>query len=239
MFAGPVVWDHFFHGETYDASLPLEWQGGGKVRDTSTTTTTTTDDDDDGQAWAPAQEVTPLATAATGMQVVVDSKAVALGELKPSQSPPLRVQMRFSALTVKAVNANDVGPAFVFDFGENMAGMVQINLPAGHSVPKGTVLRIEHAEIVQGKDTDISGMCALCPGCSSCRKGGGGGASGPSGKGSCDSRGASAACDTYCNNPSLERNVTDDHPLRHEPCFPHQSYSPGFPAGAPGPWLTP
>lgn len=31
----------------------------------------------------------------------------------------------------------------------------------------------------------------------------------------------------------------DDHALRHEPCFPHQSYTPGFPPGAPGPHETP
>ena len=30
-----------------------------------------------------------------------------------------------------------------------------------------------------------------------------------------------AACDTYCHNPALE-NGTDAHPLRHEPCYPHQ-----------------
>jgi hypothetical protein len=30
-----------------------------------------------------------------------------------------------------------------------MAGMVRLSLPAKHGIPKGTVLRIEHAEIIQ------------------------------------------------------------------------------------------
>jgi hypothetical protein len=72
-------------------------------------------------------------------------------------------------------------------------------------------------------------MCKLCPKCGSC--GGGPGASGPGGAGSCDARGPGAACDTYCTNPALTKGV-DNHTLRHEPCFPHQSYKPGYPANA-------
>ena len=191
---GPVVWDHFFHGETYDATLPLEWSrdggGGGTNGDPNNTTAAE-------QAWGPAHVVAPQATAATGMQVVVGGEAVALGVIKPTQSPPLQVVATFPALAVTHVTATDVGAAHVFDFGQNMAGMVRLTLPAGHGIPKGTVLRIEHAEIVQGHNKDISAMCELCPQCSPCvQGGGGGGSSGPSGKGSCDSRGAGAACDT-------------------------------------------
>ena len=116
-------------------------------------------------------------------------------------SPPLRVTGVFPAISVTAVDAHDVGAAHVFDFAQNMAGILRLTLPAKHGIPKGTVLRIEHAEIVQGKQLDIANMCKLCPKCESC--GGGPGASGPGGAGSCDSRGVGAACDTYCTNPSL------------------------------------
>lgn len=165
-----------------------------------------------------------------------DGDAVAIGELKPSVGPPLEVTGRFPALSLTQVMPNDIGgPAFVFDFGQNMAGMVSLTIPPHTGMPKGTTLRIEHAEIIQGRSLDIGEMCRLCPGCSPCTKGGGGGgASGPSGAGSCDSRGKGAACDTYCHNPSqgnADPELADDHPLRHEPCFPHQSYVPGFPKG--------
>ena len=221
---GPVIWDHFFHGETFDASLPPEWDG---VPQPSTSGVAAAP----GQSWQPAVVIAPSATAPTGMQVLgPDGAAVALGELKPTLAPPLRVTGIFPAVSVAPVHAADVGTAWVFDFAQNMAGMTQLYLPAGHGIPKGTALRIEHGEVAQGKSLDIDGMCALCPGCAPCSHGGGGGgASGPSGAGSCDTRGIGAVCDTYCNNPGLSKAGANDHPLRSEPCFPHQSYSPGFP----------
>ena len=133
----------------------------------------------------------------------------------------------FPAVTVTRTAATDVGDAYVFDFGQNMAGMVTLSLPAGHGIAAGTALRIEHGEVVQGKSRDTAGMCKLCPACKSCPTGGpGGGQSGPGGGGSCDTRGAGAVCDTYCKF----HNASAAHPLRREPCYPHQSYTPGFPA---------
>ena len=41
------------------------------------------------------------------------------------------------------------GPAWVFDFGFNTAGMTTLSLPAGHGIPRGTALRIEHGEVAQ------------------------------------------------------------------------------------------
>jgi len=171
---GPVLWDHFFHGETFDASLPPEWDGvqGATVAAP-------------GQQWSPAVVISPSATAATGMQVVDSTgAAIALGALKPTLAPPLRVTGVFPAVSMKSVHAADVGVAFVFDFGYNTAGMTRLTLPAGHGIPKGTALRIEHGEVAQGKSLDIEGMCTLCPNCAPCIKGGGGGgSSGPSGAG--------------------------------------------------------
>jgi hypothetical protein len=70
------------------------------------------------------QVIKPQATAATGMQVMgPDGVAIALGQVKASLSPPLRVVREYPALSVTAVKAADVGSAFVFDFGFNMAGV--------------------------------------------------------------------------------------------------------------------
>jgi len=57
-------------------------------------------------------------------------------------------------------------------------------------------------------------MCKLCPTCAGC------------GTLECDAFGGDAVCNTYCH-----RQTPDNHPLRHEPCFPHQSY--GYPHDTP------
>lgn len=91
-------------------------------------------------------------------------------------------------------HAADTGRAFIVDFGQNMAGMVQLSLPAGHGIAAGTQLRVEHGEIIQGQDRGTVDMCKICPKCASC------GASGPGGNrenSQCDSRGKGAVCDTY------------------------------------------
>lgn len=252
--------------------------------------------------WKGAVAIHPPATAPTGMQVMdpQTGAAVALGALKPNLQPPLREIKAYPAVSYTATVANDVGSAWIADFGQNMGGMVTLTLPPQHGIPKGTVLRIEHGEVIQGTDIDIDGMCKLCPKCSACGSGGGG-ASGV-GAGSCDSRGPGAVCDTYCHQaeptapplppymrmvhcmgpkcspaaiyledehakaryhlthcnqcgqkycdnvatiPFAEFNAladkgnfscdlipgTHNTDLRHEPCTPHQSYTPGFPAG--------
>ena len=223
---GPVLWDHFFHGETVDGRIDFDWMGGGD------------DATKQGQRWSIALRIAPVATAPAGMQVI-DSvgRAVALGAIKPSLSPPLRVSDRVPAWKVHAVAANDTGLSYVVDFGRNMAGMMKLSLPTGHGIPRGTELRIGHAEIIEGRGVDIQSICTLCPKCTVCN-GHGGGASGPGGGGSCESRGPGAACNTYCRNPAQVPGGSDSHTLRHEPCFPHQSYTPAYPPGAAGPHDT-
>lgn len=66
---------------------------------------------------------------------------------------------------------------------------------AGHGIPAGTELRIEHGEIVQGVDHGIAQMCLICPKCGSCGSHSGG-ASGAGGNSNCDPRGKGAVCDT-------------------------------------------
>jgi alpha-L-rhamnosidase len=64
---GPILWDHFFHGETYDGSLDPEWTSAGA--DTGSHPA------GHAQAWSPAVVISPEATAPTGMQVM-PSRAV-------------------------------------------------------------------------------------------------------------------------------------------------------------------
>lgn len=58
------------------------------------------------QGWTAAVIVKPVATAPTNMQVMgSDGVAVALGEVKPSLSPPLKVTGTFPAISVTEVSA--------------------------------------------------------------------------------------------------------------------------------------
>ena len=191
---GPVTWDHFFHGETFNAT---QWKS------------------DDGLASA-AVAMSPPAASPPGMAVRgPDGHNVTFGPVSPNQAPPLRIRKTVRALTVSSVTAADFGATvFVFDFGQNAAGMTKLSLPAGHNIPAGTILEIAHAEIVAGPFVDNGGMCEICPGCQGCQSN------------MCMVHGSGAVCDTYCHNPAWSGGV-DDHALRNEPCFPHQTYGTG------------
>lgn len=192
----------------------------------------------------------PPASYPPGMAVMNDDPEqapVALGALAPAVGPPLRVVQVYLAVSLHSVSALDVGGrGWVFDFGQNFAGMTRLDLPAGHGLPAGTVLRIAQAEILAGPFTDTGGMCKLCPGCGACdpgpppdipsstadRDGDGDGApevgvtAGLRGNVDCSTNNAAAGalCDTYC---ATAAHAGLGKPLRHEPCFPHQSYTKG------------
>lgn len=191
---GPVAWDHFFHGETFNAT---QWTSDGLA--------------------SAAVAMSPPAASPPGMAVRgPDGHNVTFGPVSPNQAPPLRIRKTVRALSVSSVSAADFGGAsvFVFDFGQNAAGMTRLSLPAGHNIPAGTALEIAHAEIVAGPFVDNGGMCELCPGCQGCQSN------------MCIVHGSGAVCDTYCRNPAWSGGV-DDHALRNEPCFPHQTYGTG------------
>lgn len=208
---GPVSWDHFFHGENF-SSLVDAFRSPN----------------------LPARVMSPPAGFPPGMEVLDSTtrQPIALGRLSPSLGPPLRVMEVYAAQTMRSVRANAVGSTgWVWDFGSNFAGMTRLSLPAGHGLPAGTQLRIEQAEIVAGDFVDTGGMCKLCPQCGPCpgpdndadvKAPAMGVGSHSRGNSNCAANNAAegAVCDTYC--------ATVAHaglkPLRHEPCFPHQSY---------------
>ena len=196
---GPVAWDHFFHGETYNGRVSIAHPPDGQ----------------------PAHEIFPPASAPSGMEVSNSAgEPVALGALVPRTGPVLRIVDEYPALSVQKVQANDVASTgWVFDFGQNFAGMSRLSLPRLHGIPVGTELRIEQAEIVAGPFRDTGGMCKLCPTCGACAP--------PDllrsrGNTNCINNNAAegAVCDTYC---STTAHAGLKKPLRHEPCFPHQT----------------
>ncbi len=71
-----VVWDHLFHGETYDARLDGRGQGEG---------------------WLPAVDMPHIPG-------VGDQAANPVGPLQPVASPPLKIEETFSAISVRAVS---------------------------------------------------------------------------------------------------------------------------------------
>jgi hypothetical protein len=245
---GPVVWDHFFHGETFDASGWGDWgransgsgSGSGNSSSVSSDTSasnTTSVTTGTGAVAAAAATVTTATTAAQqkasasfmsppasfpdGMGVPDGAGGyVAFGQLSPAHAPPLRVRKTVSAVQVSTVRVFDVGEdVLVFDFGENAAGMSKLSLPAGHNIPAGTQLRVEHGEVVGGPLQDAGGsLCSVCPSCEPCTSN------------TCLVRGDGAPCDHYCDNPAIHGKI-DDHALRTEPCFPHQTYGNGQFAG--------
>ena len=218
---GPITWDHFFHGETFDATVPWDW--GVKSSSNTATTTIVNDASNDAsntQTWMKAKVMTPPAGAPLTMEV-----SSSLGTLRPNLGPPVTTQRELPAQTdpVKTT-AFDVGTAYIFDFGDNVAGMARLDLSVGHGLPAGTALRVAIAEIIEGSFEDVGGMCALCPGCGACA----GGAGGSNGNTECSVFvGDGALCNTYCNNPSRSGKAPDTHALRDEPCYPHQSYNKG------------
>lgn len=144
--AGPVSWDHFFHGESVDGRAENQWD----TREVNT---------NDAEPWKPATVIRPTAASPPGMNVTdASGSPVAIGELTPMAVPPVLVRAAFPAVAMWPVIASDVGAAVIYDFGQNMNGMVRLSLPPGHGIPMGTELRIEHGEIVQGPSKDLVGL---------------------------------------------------------------------------------
>ena len=193
---GPIIWDHFFHGETFDATVAWDWDHSS--RRTSSPA----------QTWTTARVMNPPA----GTPKQMKAPASALGTLRPMLGPPITIAKILPALSVVATETVDVGgTAWVFDFGYNVQGMVRLELPAGHGLSAGTTIRISIAEIIQGPFDDVGDYCtnSFQPlGCGKNPQAGYCGTAAMVGNG--------AVCNTYCKK--------DGNPLRQEPCHPHQSY---------------
>lgn len=115
---GPVTWDHLFHGETYNASLELAgWTTPGAAGVAAAAD----------PSWMPARVMAPPGTG--------------LGLPSPARLPPIRALEHFAPVSVTALG----GDAWLYDFGQNMAGMVTLTLPA--NTPAGRTVRLAHAEM--------------------------------------------------------------------------------------------
>ncbi len=95
---GPITDTHLFHGEHYDARLPI----------------------------------------CTGRQCrLVPSPG---GVMRLDDLEPIRCGSPYPAVSVTDVGAG----AYIFDFGQNLAGICRMHLPAG--IPEGTAITLRHAE---------------------------------------------------------------------------------------------
>lgn len=112
----PVTWDHLFHGETYNASQALEgWAMPSPHAGAADA------------SWAPATQMQPPGTG--------------LGALSPVRMPPIRSVEHFQPQSIDAVAPH----VWLYDFGQNMAGLVTLQLPT--ETPAGTVITLAHAEM--------------------------------------------------------------------------------------------
>ena len=84
------------------------------------------------------------------------SMAVVAGNVDPCASTAKRLAVTASGCTpVDPYSPSPPGPPiptpltrWIFDFSQNIAGYVSLKLPAGHDVPDGWRIRLEHAEIL-------------------------------------------------------------------------------------------
>ena len=64
------------------------------------------------------------------------------GKMCPQTLEPIRIKRKYAAVSVSMPKQS----VYVFDFGQNIAGVVKITVPS--HTPKGTVITIKHAEIL-------------------------------------------------------------------------------------------
>jgi hypothetical protein len=86
---GPIVWDHLFHGETYDARLDIDGWDSLPFEELVHGSTTSGAPPD----WKPVQDRSHIPGGDTGNKSAV-------GPLVPMQMPPLRIGESFAALSV-------------------------------------------------------------------------------------------------------------------------------------------
>jgi len=94
-----------------------------------------------------------------------------LGELQQSPMPAIKVSQQLVPVSVTTVKGSDSRPAYVFDLGQNIAGVVRIG-DVGQ-LPAGTSLTLRHSEILNKDGTVQNSYCAWpCP--QNCGQGDGG-----------------------------------------------------------------
>lgn len=138
---GPVVWDHLFHGETFDARLNLTGWDSVPLANFSPA------------VWFPTVILNPPTSSPIGNT---------LGQLYPNNMPPIRIDISFSVVRYYAL-----GPDWFFDFGQNMAGFVSLQL--SDMLPSGTTLYISHAELLTEDESLNDWYCVPNPNAASFR----------------------------------------------------------------------
>ena len=129
----PVTWDHLFHGETFNASQALAGWASPAPHPAA-----------GDSSWQPAVAMSPPGTG--------------LGPLSPVRMPAIRAVEHFQPRAIDTLAPH----VWLYDFGQNMAGLVTLRLPA--STPAGATVTLAHAEMRATLDGPIlNGYCHANP----------------------------------------------------------------------------
>lgn len=120
--SGPVVENHLYNGEVYDARMDLADTAGRHFSHPAYAPALSL-----GAVWAPAVPSTAIPPQAV---------------LAPQNMPPIQGLRRLPALRI----TNPAKGVFTVDFGQNMAGVVQVRLP--HELRAGANVSMFHAEVL-------------------------------------------------------------------------------------------
>ena len=93
---GPILWDHLFHGETYDARLELDGWAAAPLATWAAGAPRTA------AGWEPAVVMHPP----PGAERNITS---ALGPLSPAMTPPIRITESFPALVLTKLSGSGGG----------------------------------------------------------------------------------------------------------------------------------
>ena len=117
---GPVTYAHVFHGEIYDARLEdLDWYKK-----------------DEGEGAAACRIVAPPCG---------NDPALLPTLMRPQELEPIRVGKSYRPVSIASPRDN----VYIFDFGQNLAGVCEIRLPP--NTPEGRIIILRHAERLDEK----------------------------------------------------------------------------------------
>lgn len=129
---GPIRFGSFFQGEIYDSTKEIDTKGWD------------TPDFDDSK-WKPVTEVPLEGTSVTSDHTDFEGKDIALNYSDQQISAQLGENARV-VKTLTAIGVNEVRPGvYVYDMGQNMVGVPQINLFSGNP---GDTITLRYAEVL-------------------------------------------------------------------------------------------
>jgi hypothetical protein len=131
----PSRYDHLFHGVVYNATLE-------QVADDAYSSCVHQGNCVEG-TWQTAEPYNFTSNDQAG-----------LGELNLHTMPAIEIDKEYTAIAIHNVTGSDGLPAYVFDFGENIAGFTRLQLTK-YQLPTNTTLFLRHAELAITNSTYV------------------------------------------------------------------------------------